>query len=158
MNLRLPLVLLALLAASSALSAKSAFPVKKDDAKSGSSTGASTRKDSSAKKEAPEVPLPVDPFTKIDSALTGKDAEDLHAALTAAASDPAVTKATAAVAASTTKAQEATGSAKTAAVAAVKADVRTLFNAEKAAILKANPKLAASIAKVESAKETPPAK
>jgi hypothetical protein len=152
MNLRLPLVLLALLAASAALSAKGAFPVKKDDAKSGSSTGASTKKDSSAKKEAPEVPLPVDPFTKIDSALTGKDAEDLHAALTAAASDPAVVKATATLAADTTKAESTAGSAKTTAVAAVKNDVKALFNAEKSAILKANPKLAAGIAKVESAK------
>lgn len=157
MTPRLPLALVALLAAA-ALSAKSAFPVKKDDAKANASASASSKKDSSSKKDAPEVPLPVDPFTKIDQVLTGKDAEDLHAALTAAASDPAVTKATAAVSASTTKAQEATGSAKSSAVATVKSDVKALFNAEKAAILKANPKLAASIAKVESAKDPAPTK
>ena len=151
------LALVALLLVSAHLDAKGAFPVKKDDPKSGATTGAATKKDT-AKKETPEVPLPVDPFTRIDNVLTGKDAEDLHAAVTAAANDPAVVKATAAFAASTTKAQEATGSAKAGAVAVAKADVRALFNAEKAAILKANPKLASAITKVESAKDAPAAK
>jgi hypothetical protein len=157
MKLRTALAWFTLLALAASLEAKSAFPVKKDDAKAGATTGASTKKEA-AKKDAPEVPLPVDPFTKIDNALTGKDAEDLHAALTAAASDAAVTKATAALSASTTKAQDATGSAKAAAVATMKADVRTLFTAEKAAILKANPKLSASIAKVEAYKDAPASK
>jgi hypothetical protein len=154
MNPRVLTPLLLLLASAVAVSAKSAFPTKKEDSK----TTTSTHGKDAGKKDAPEIPLPVDPFTKIDNVLTGKDAEDLHAAVTAAASDAAVTKAAAALAASTTKAQDATGSAKSAAVATVKADVKTLFNAEKAAILKANPKLAASVAKVESAKDAPPAK
>jgi hypothetical protein len=158
MNPRVLPPLFLLLAAAVAVSAKTPFPTKKDDAKTTTSTHGKDAAKDTGKKDAAEVPLPVDPFTRIDTVLTGKDAEDLHAALTAAGSDAAVTKATAALAASTTKAQDATGSAKTAAVATVKADVKTLFNAEKAAILKANPKLAASIAKVESAKDTPPAK
>lgn len=159
MNPRVLPPLFLLLAAAVAVSAKSAFPTKKDDAKTTTSThGKDAAKDTGKKDAAAEVPLPVDPFTRIETVLTGKDADDLRAAVTAAASDAAVTKAAAALAASTTKAQDATGSAKTAAVATVKADVKTLFNAEKAAVLKANPKLAASIAKVESAKDTPPAK
>lgn len=158
MKLRTALAWFTLLALSASLEAKSAFPVKKDDAKAAATTGGSTKKEAAKKDAAAEAPLPVDPFTKIDAVLTGKDADDLHAALTAAASDAAVTKATAALAASTTKAQDATGSAKAGALATMKSDVKTLFNAEKAAILKANPKLAASIAKVESAKDTPAAK
>lgn len=159
MNPRVLTPLLLLLAASTGAFAKSAFPTKKDDTKTTTAThGKDASKDTGKKDAAAEAPLPVDPFTKIDAVLTGKDADDLHAALTAAASDAAVTKATAALAASTTKAQDATGSAKTGALATMKADVKTLFNAEKAAILKANPKLAASIAKVESAKDAPAAK
>ncbi len=150
MKPRLLAPLCLLLAASVVGMAKTPFPTKKDDSKS---TTASSKKDTSSKKDpAAEPPLPVDPFSKIDTVLTGKDADDLHAALTAAATDPAVVKATATLAADTTKAESTAGSAKTTAVAAVKNDVKALFNAEKAAILKANPKLAADIAKVESAK------
>ncbi len=101
-----------------------------------------------------DQPLPTDPFTRFDSVITGKDADDLHEALTKAADDAAVTKANQAYKDALTKAENATAGTKSSAVDALKMAVKNLFTAEKAAVLKANSKLADSITKIENAEKS----
>ncbi|MEI6248394.1 MAG: hypothetical protein WCP67_07630 [Verrucomicrobiota bacterium] len=99
-----------------------------------------------------EVQLPVDPFTKIDSVLTGADADDLKAALEAAIKDDSVVKANKVYSDSLTKYQNATPGMKSSSLDSLKGSVKSLFAAEKSVILKANAKLAPAIDKVEKAK------
>jgi len=99
-----------------------------------------------------EVQLPVDPFTKIDSVLTGADADDLKAALEAAIKDDSVVKANKVYSDSLTKYQNATPGMKSSSLDSLKGSVKSLFAAEESVILKANAKLAPAIDKVEKAK------
>ena len=99
-----------------------------------------------------EIPLPVDPFTKIDSVLTGADADTLKAAVTEAGKDDGVIKATKVSADCLTKYQSATPGTKSSALDSLKGSIKALFAAEKSVILRGNAKLSASIDKVEKAK------
>ena len=65
-----------------------------------------------------------------------------------------MTKATQAYKDALTKAENATAGTKSSAVDALKITLKNLFSAEKAAVLKANPKLADAITKIENAEKT----
>lgn len=101
---------------------------------------------------ASEVQLPVDPFTKIDSVLSGAEADDLKAALSEAAKDDGVVKANKVYTDSLAKYQNSTAGMKSSNLDSLKGSVKALFAAEKAVILKGNAKLAAAVDKVEKAK------
>ncbi len=120
------------------------------------STSTTSKSTTSTKKTTTtaDQPLPTDPFTRYDMVVTGKDADDLREALTTAANDAAVTKATQAYKDALTKAENATAGTKSSAVDALKITLKNLFSAEKAAVLKANPKLADAITKIENAEKT----
>jgi hypothetical protein len=143
--------LLALLLAASLASAKTATPTKPSTQPHTNTPAKTTTAPASAPATA-EVQLPVDPFTKIDSVLTGAEADELKAAVAEAAKDDSVVKANKVYNDCLAKYQNSTAGTKSSNLDSLKGSVKSLFAAEKSVILKANAKLSASIDKVEKAK------
>lgn len=146
------IAILALLATASFAVAKTATTTKPATQPHTSTPTKTTTTTPATTPATAEVQLPVDPFTKIDSVLTGADADDLKAALEAAIKDDSVVKANKVYSDSLTKYQNATPGMKSSSLDSLKGSVKSLFAAEKSVILKANAKLAPAIDKVEKAK------
>jgi hypothetical protein len=149
------LPILALIAVASVASAKTATtskPATQPHTSSNTKPTTATPAAQPATTSTAEVQLPVDPFTKIDSVLTGTEADELKAAVEAAAKDDSVVKANKVYTDSLAKYQSSTPAMKSSNLDSLKGSVKSLFAAEKSVILKANAKLSASIDKVEKAK------